>query len=294
MRVTKKTSSIATARRARRGFTLVELIVVLTIIAILAAIGVASAIGYIEKSKFEKNEQYAITAYQTAQTAISQKVENGTINAWARALAQANSLDVSGLDSPDKSSHKTIAISHFPTSTDDEVYKLLYSYYYDQTVFTGTITLVLDITATGQGEGLDPYYSANVVAAFYSLQNTGSSWDASYIHTHEGSAREPAEFWNALPCTDFSCRRNQTYVGFFDGTELSVIGPAGVSPVILPMSTLPQTPIEHVVGPAVDSGANTKALASSATAPSKAVLKAKKTSTCPKRRMAAGVSARSP
>lgn len=257
MRVTKKTSSIATARRARRGFTLVELIVVLTIIAILAAIGVASAIGYIEKSKFEKNEQYAITAYQTAQTAISQKVENGTINAWARALAQANSLDVSGLDSPDKSSHKTIAISHFPTSTDDEVYKLLYSYYYDQTVFTGTITLVLDITATGQGEGLDPYYSANVVAAFYSLQNTGSSWDASYIHTHEGSTREPAEFWNALPCTDFSCRRNQTYVGFFDGTELSVIGPAGVSPVILPMSTLPQTPTEHVVGPAVDSGVDT-------------------------------------
>ncbi|MBQ1297899.1 MAG: prepilin-type N-terminal cleavage/methylation domain-containing protein, partial [Clostridiales bacterium] len=59
--------------RKSRGFTLVELIVILVIIAILAAAGVATALGYIKKTKFDKNNQSAISVYQTAQTALANK-----------------------------------------------------------------------------------------------------------------------------------------------------------------------------------------------------------------------------
>lgn len=80
MRLGKKTTSFAEARRVRRGFTLVELIVVLTILAILAAIGVGSAVSYIRKSRFDQNSEHAITVYQATQNALSQKASDGTID----------------------------------------------------------------------------------------------------------------------------------------------------------------------------------------------------------------------
>ncbi|MBR5386313.1 MAG: InlB B-repeat-containing protein [Clostridiales bacterium] len=234
MRVTKKTSSIATARRARRGFTLVELIVVLTILAILAAIGVASAVRYIDRSRFEENSQSAVTVYQAAQTAISQKIENGTISSWVEGLNGFSPAEISYLNNQAQdnlSVHHTVALTYNPNNPnkavegteDKKLHDLLTSCFYDQTIFSGTISVVFDVSAT-YGNGTI-YYSANVISAFYSKQNNATTgWQADFCNHsgHEGYIDE--EPWKSLPCTDYNCRRDTTRVGYFNGLESSIVG----------------------------------------------------------------------
>ena len=65
--------------RNSRAFTLVELIVVIAVLAILAAAGVGTAVGYMKRSKFTKNQQNAVTVFQTTQTALAQLEKNGSI-----------------------------------------------------------------------------------------------------------------------------------------------------------------------------------------------------------------------
>lgn len=175
MRSRRKTTSFDGRRRFRRGFTLVELIVVLTILAILAAIGLASVVGYIDKSKFDQNSQNAIAVYQAAQTALSQKTSNGTIDIWSQqVLAVAGvDLEVGGLENTNESIHKTAALTYNPRSSnndqDRKLYELLYGYFYDQSIFSGTIAVEFDISATYSVDG--PHYSAVVISAFYSNEN---------------------------------------------------------------------------------------------------------------------------
>ena len=57
----------------KKGFTLVELIVVLVILAVLAAMLVPALVGYIDKAKKEKEYQSAATVYAAAQAVITEK-----------------------------------------------------------------------------------------------------------------------------------------------------------------------------------------------------------------------------
>jgi len=59
--------------RSDRGFTLVELIVVLAVIAIISSAAVLSIIGYIDKARFDKNEQNAQSVFQAAQASVNHK-----------------------------------------------------------------------------------------------------------------------------------------------------------------------------------------------------------------------------
>ncbi|MEG0095654.1 MAG: prepilin-type N-terminal cleavage/methylation domain-containing protein [Erysipelotrichaceae bacterium] len=62
-----------------KGFTLVEIIVVLLIIAILAAIAIPTMIGYVDEAKESEYIAQARTAYVAAQTvAIKEKAKNPT------------------------------------------------------------------------------------------------------------------------------------------------------------------------------------------------------------------------
>ena len=54
-------------KSTKKGFTLVELIVVLVILAILAAMLVPALVGYIDRAKKEKEYQAASTVYAAAQ-----------------------------------------------------------------------------------------------------------------------------------------------------------------------------------------------------------------------------------
>lgn len=56
-----------TAKRSKKGFTLVELIVVLVILAVLAAMLVPALVGYIDRAKKEKEYQAASTVYAGVQ-----------------------------------------------------------------------------------------------------------------------------------------------------------------------------------------------------------------------------------
>lgn len=64
-------------KKNNKGFTLVELIVVLVILAILAAILVPTLMGYIERARSEKDYSTAQTVRVAAQAAIDQAYGDG-------------------------------------------------------------------------------------------------------------------------------------------------------------------------------------------------------------------------
>ena len=66
-------------KSSKKGFTLVELIVVLVILAILAAMLVPALTGYIDKAKKEKDYQAASVVYAAAQAVITEKYGLGTL-----------------------------------------------------------------------------------------------------------------------------------------------------------------------------------------------------------------------
>ena len=74
-----------------KGFTLVELIVVLVILAILAAILVPALLGYIDKAKEKKLTTNAEAAYVAAQAILNEEYGKGTTASAAQTAAQKTS-----------------------------------------------------------------------------------------------------------------------------------------------------------------------------------------------------------
>ena len=64
-------------KSSKKGFTLVELIVVLVILAILAAMLVPALVGYIDRAKKEKEFQAASTVYTAAQSLATEAYGKG-------------------------------------------------------------------------------------------------------------------------------------------------------------------------------------------------------------------------
>lgn len=249
MKLVKATNSYkANKGRNHRGFTLVELIVVLVILSILAAIGVTSVVGYINKSRYDQNEQNAITLYQTAQTAISQKISNGTIYLWVKNMPGFDSDDpdlvIPTNAETNYSAHKIYSLTYNPDTpegaADKYLYDLLSPYFYDRSFFAGTMAVEFDICAVMDNNSIT--YSASVRSAFYCLQNDSKSggWDATCLGTSTDN----------LPNRDGTYRYRTSHVGYFNGTE-ETIAPLTLSPVIVPWT--PDAEIEgHIQGPTIN------------------------------------------
>ena len=91
-------------KSSKKGFTVVELIVVIVILAVLAAMLVPALIGYIDRAKKEKDYQTASTNYEAAQAAVTEKYAKGEITTKASGTIAAAStsagdvvLDLAGV-----------------------------------------------------------------------------------------------------------------------------------------------------------------------------------------------------
>ena len=82
-------------KKNNKGFTLVELIVVLVILAILAAILVPTLLGYIDRARSEKDFSTAQTVRVAAQAAIDQAYGEGK-KADGSSPATGNTLSIDG------------------------------------------------------------------------------------------------------------------------------------------------------------------------------------------------------
>lgn len=75
-------------KSSKKGFTLVELIVVLVILAILAAMLVPALVGYIDRAKKEKEFQAASTVYTAAQSLATEAYGKNMTSAQAKDYAE--------------------------------------------------------------------------------------------------------------------------------------------------------------------------------------------------------------
>ncbi|MBP1586658.1 MAG: prepilin-type N-terminal cleavage/methylation domain-containing protein, partial [Lachnospiraceae bacterium] len=90
-----------TFRRDRKqnknsGFTLVEMIVVLVILGILASVAVYSIINYINMTRYNNNQQNAISIFQSAHSSLNHMSEAGTLEDWCKDVIGEKGLTGSG------------------------------------------------------------------------------------------------------------------------------------------------------------------------------------------------------
>ena len=95
-------------KSSKKGFTLVELIVVLVILAVLAAMLVPALVGYIDRAKKEKEYQAASTVYAAAQALATETYGKGGELAT-------------------KSDKRTFTVEELEKLTGVEVYEVYYS-----------------------------------------------------------------------------------------------------------------------------------------------------------------------
>ena len=79
-------------KNKKKGFTLVELMVVLAITAILAVLVGGGLIAYTRLARFEKNEANARTLFQTAQISLTRMETAGELDAFRDKVTKSGSM----------------------------------------------------------------------------------------------------------------------------------------------------------------------------------------------------------
>ena len=88
-------------KSTKKGFTLVELIVVLVILAVLAAMLIPALTGYIRKAREEKEFQAASSLYTAAQACATEaygRTASGTTPTYANYITINDLEDLTGID----------------------------------------------------------------------------------------------------------------------------------------------------------------------------------------------------
>lgn len=200
-------------KNKKKGFTLVELMVVLAITAILAALVGGGLIAYTRLARFEKNEANARTLFQTAQISLTRMETAGELDAFRRQVMEEGDTgdhfqnDVTVTDADGKT-----LVSRTKTELDQNVAALYYDrtgaaagnhnalverllgdYIYDASLLNASICVEIDVQS---GQVYSVFYDTKSDKLRFNQDGATNIYDRSYDH-----------------------RRNDTLVGYYSAED---------------------------------------------------------------------------
>lgn len=200
-------------KNKKKGFTLVELMVVLAITAILAALVGGGLIAYTRLARFEKNEANARTLFQTAQISLTRMETAGELDAFRRQVMEEGSTgdhfqnDVTVTDADGKT-----LVSRTKTELNQNVAALYYDrtgaaagnhnalvkellgdYIYDASLLNASICVEIDVQS---GQVYSVFYDTKSDKLRFNQDGATNIYDRSYNH-----------------------RRNDTLVGYYSAED---------------------------------------------------------------------------
>lgn len=198
-------------KNKKKGFTLVELMVVLAITAILAALVGGGLIAYTRLARFEKNEANARTLFQTAQISLTRMETAGELDAFrdkvtksgsmgqhfAEGLTDADGKPLDGRTQKDLNTY-IAALYYDKTGAADGnhnalVKELLGDYIYDASLLNASICVEIDVQS---GQVYSVFYDTKSDKLRFNQDGATNIYDRSYDH-----------------------RRNDTLVGYYSAED---------------------------------------------------------------------------
>ena len=191
-------------KNKKKGFTLVELMVVLAITAILAALVGGGLIAYTRLARFEKNEANARTLFQTAQISLTRMETAGELDAFRRQVMEEGDTgdhfqnDVTVTDADGKtlvSRSKTELNQNVAALYYDRtgaaagnhnalVERLLGDYIYDASLLNASICVEIDMQS---GQVYSVFYDTKSDKLRFNKDGATNIYDRSYDHRRNDS-----------------------------------------------------------------------------------------------------------
>ena len=191
-------------KNKKKGFTLVELMVVLAITAILAVLVGGGLIAYTRLARFEKNEANARTLFQTAQISLTRMETAGELDAFRQQVMEEGSTgdhfqnDVTVTDADGKT-----LVSRTKTELDQNVAALYYDrtgaaagnhnalverllgdYIYDASLLNASICVEIDVQS---GQVYSVFYDTKSDKLRFNKDGATNIYDRSYDHRRNDS-----------------------------------------------------------------------------------------------------------
>lgn len=200
-------------KNKKKGFTLVELMVVLAITAILAALVGGGLIAYTRLARFEKNEANARTLFQTAQISLTRMETAGELDAFRQQVMEEGSTgdhfqnDVTVTDAGGNTlvsrtktelNQNVAALYYDRTGAaagnhNALVERLLGDYIYDASLLNASICVEIDVQS---GQVYSVFYDTKSDKLRFNKDGATNIYDRSYDH-----------------------RRNDTLVGYYSAED---------------------------------------------------------------------------
>lgn len=200
-------------KNKKKGFTLVELMVVLAITAILAALVGGGLIAYTRLARFEKNEANARTLFQTAQISLTRMETAGELDAFRRqVMEEGDTGDHFQNDVTVTDAGGNTLVSRTKTELNQNVAALYYDrtgaaagnhnalverllgdYIYDASLLNASICVEIDVQS---GQVYSVFYDTKSVKLRFNQDGATNIYDRSYDH-----------------------RRNDTLVGYYSAED---------------------------------------------------------------------------
>ena len=191
-------------KNKKKGFTLVELMVVLAITAILAALVGGGLIAYTRLARFEKNEANARTLFQTAQISLTRMETAGELDAFRRQVMEEgstgdhfqNDVTVTGADGKPLVSrtkaelNQNVAALYYDRTGaaagnhNALVKELLGDYIYDASLLNASICVEIDVQS---GQVYSVFYDTKSDKLRFNKDDATNIYDRSYDHRRKDS-----------------------------------------------------------------------------------------------------------